>query len=197
MRIKLIRKEDQPVGTWAGGTTTQLAIGPDGADYAARRFAWRISSARVDLDESDFTPLPGFHRILMILEGSVRLTHEGVREIDLGPFEQDAFEGAWRTKSRGRCVDFNLMTAPGWTGTVTALRPTGEARIDVPLLGDVEGLYCLRDADAAIAAASAQTETLKAGDFLLIESPDPGTSLSVEARGDAPVGLHVRIARKP
>ena len=71
MRIRLIRKEDQPTGTWAGGTTTQLAIGPEGADYASRRFEWRISSARVDLDASDFTPLPGFRRILMILEGNV------------------------------------------------------------------------------------------------------------------------------
>ena len=197
MRIRLTRKEDQPVGAWAGGTTTQLAIGPEGADYAARRFAWRISGARVELDESDFTPLPGFRRILMILEGSVRLTHEGIREIDLGPFEQDAFEGAWRTRSRGRCVDFNLMTASGWTGTVTALRPTGGARIDVPLLGDVEAFYCLHDTKAALTGQDVRTETLKAGDFLLIESPAPGASLSVESRGDAPVGVHVRISRKP
>ena len=35
MRIRLTRKEDQPVGAWAGGTTTQLAIGPEGADYAS------------------------------------------------------------------------------------------------------------------------------------------------------------------
>ncbi|MDO4785630.1 MAG: HutD family protein, partial [Fretibacterium sp.] len=111
MRISVTRREEQRVGSWAGGTTTQLAIGPEGADYAARRFEWRISSARVDLDESDFTPLPGFQRILMILEGAVHLTHEGIREVDLGPFEQDSFEGAWKTRSRGRCVDFNLMTA--------------------------------------------------------------------------------------
>ena len=96
MRIRLIRKGEQKEGVWAGGTTTQLAIGPEGADYAARRFDWRISTARVERDESDFTPLPGIRRILMVLEGSVYLTHDGVREIDLAPFEQDVFEGAQR-----------------------------------------------------------------------------------------------------
>ena len=88
MRIRLIRKGEQKEGVWAGGTTTQLAIGPEGADYAARRFDWRISTARVERDESDFTPLPGFRRILMILEGSVHLTHDGVREIDLAVLQE-------------------------------------------------------------------------------------------------------------
>lgn len=194
MRIRLIRKEDQPKGTWAGGTTTQLAIGPEGADYASRRFEWRISSARVDLDASDFTPLPGFRRILMILEGNVHLTHEGVREIHLAPFEQDVFEGAWRTRSRGRCVDFNLMTAEGWTGSVAALcSPDGKTRIDTPLLGAAEAFYCLQDDTAAAIGGGSWSDTLKRGDFLLIESPDPGAVLSVGGRSEKPVGVHARV----
>ena len=44
--------------TWSGGKTTQLAIAPDGASYAERAFLWRISSATVELEASDFTPLP-------------------------------------------------------------------------------------------------------------------------------------------
>lgn len=191
MKIRLVRRGEQTTGSWAGGTTTQLAIGPEGADYAARRFDWRISSARVELDESDFTPLPGFRRVLMILEGAVHLTHEGVREVRLEPFEQDAFEGAWRTRSRGRCVDFNLMTAEGWTGTVAAL--AGTAR-DVPLSGAVEAFYCLRDGtDAAVGGT--WRNTLNRGDFLLIESPKPDAVLSVEGGGENPVGIRVRIER--
>jgi len=194
VRIRLIRKEDQPTGTWAGGTTTQLAIGPEGADYASRCFEWRISSARVDLDASDFTPLPGFRRILMVLEGNVHLTHEGVREIHLAPFEQDVFEGAWRTRSHGRCVDFNLMTAEGWTGSVAALcSPDGETRVDTPLLGAAEAFYCLQDGTEAAIGGGSWSDTLKRGDFLLIESPYTGAALSVGGRSEKPVGVHVRV----
>ena len=204
MRIRLIRKGEQKEGVWAGGTTPQLAIGPEGADYAARRFDWRISTARVERDESDFTPLPGIRRILMVLEGSVYLTHDGVREIDLAPFEQDVFEGAQRTRSHGRCVDFNLMTAEGWTGSVTALLPIGrdtalrpgrEVRVDTPLSGDVEAFYCLCDETDVLIDSEFWLEEMNRGDFLLIESPEPGAALAVSGRGKKPLGVHVRISR--
>ena len=35
---------------WSGGTTTELAIAPAGADYGARDFLWRVSSATVELE---------------------------------------------------------------------------------------------------------------------------------------------------
>ena len=205
MRIRLIRKGEQKEGVWAGGTTTQLAIGPEGADYAARRFDWRISTARVERDESDFTPLPGFRRILMVLEGAVTLTHEEEgREVGLASFEQDAFDGARRTRSRGRCVDFNLMTAEGWTGSVTALLPIGrdtalrpgrEVRVDTPLSGDVEAFYCLCDETDVLIDSEFWLEEMNRGDFLLIESPEPGAALAVSGRGKKPLGVHVRISR--
>ena len=47
---------------WSGGTTTQLAIAPEGAVYADRKFLWRLSSAQVELEHSDFTPLPDYDR---------------------------------------------------------------------------------------------------------------------------------------
>ena len=55
MNIHVLRKEFQTVGAWTGGTTTQLAIWPEEADYASRRFDWRVSSARVEQEKSDFT----------------------------------------------------------------------------------------------------------------------------------------------
>lgn len=197
MRISVARREEQWVGTWAGGTTTQLAIGPEGADYAARRFEWRISTARVDLDESDFTPLPGFQRILMILEGVVHLTHEGIREVDLGPLEQDSFEGAWKTRSRGRCVDFNLMTATGWRGAVATLSPTPGAPISMPLAGAIEAFYCLQDTVIVTISSvgGEHTELLDRGDFLLIESPVPEAVLAVKTRGERTAGVHATLTR--
>ena len=69
--------EDYVCSVWSGGTTTQLLIAPEGAHYAARDFLWRVSSATVELDESDFTPLPEYERLIATLQGGITLTHNG------------------------------------------------------------------------------------------------------------------------
>ena len=51
-----LTQKDYVVSQWSGGTTTQIAIAPQGAQYGDRTFLWRLSSATVDLDASDFTP---------------------------------------------------------------------------------------------------------------------------------------------
>ena len=180
MEILLVRKEEQVIGTWAGGTTTQLAIWPPESDYRKRDFAWRLSSARVDLEESVFTSLPGYHRLLMILEGSVRLIHEtpgGQREAVLSAFEQDAFEGDWKTTSYGRCVDFNLMTAQGCSGVIEPLKkrtfdlfaPWGESPNNARI---TEAFYCLRSGVQARVEGegTAFEAALGNGDFLMFSS---------------------------
>lgn len=107
----IIRKETLETKTWSGGTTTELSISPQGSDYAERVFDFRVSSATVDLLESNFTPLPGVKRYLMILDGEMTIVHEGRGEKHLGTFEQDSFMGDYRTKSYSKApvVDFNLM----------------------------------------------------------------------------------------
>ena len=50
--IKVVRKDELEHKRWSGGITTQLAIWPEGADYGARKFDWRISSAVVEDEES-------------------------------------------------------------------------------------------------------------------------------------------------
>ena len=45
-----LTKDDYVVSQWSGGTTTQLAIAPSGAQYGDRAFLWRLSSATVDLE---------------------------------------------------------------------------------------------------------------------------------------------------
>ncbi len=84
-----------------------------GGGYAERNFVWRVSSARVETEESEFTALPGIARCLMVLDGTLHLRHEGHYDVDLGRFAQDNFSGSWTTHSRGRVTDFNLMTASG------------------------------------------------------------------------------------
>jgi uncharacterized protein len=59
---KLIRKHELITSSWSGGTRTQLAIYSETANYEARNFKWRISTASIDVEESQFTLLPGYRR---------------------------------------------------------------------------------------------------------------------------------------
>lgn len=115
MNPRLIRltKDDYVVSQWSGGTTTQLAIVPRDAQYGDRTFIWRLSSATVDLDESDFTQLPDYNRLIAPLRGEMTLTHDGGEPIILRPYQVHAFDGGANTHSEGRCVDFNLMLRKG------------------------------------------------------------------------------------
>lgn len=104
-----IRPEQFVVSQWSGGKTTQLAISPKDAVYADREFLWRLSSATVELEESDFTPLPDYNRLISVLDGEMRLDHGGAEQIHLQPYTVYSFDGGVPTHSEGRCVDFNLM----------------------------------------------------------------------------------------
>ncbi len=166
MKMVKIDACHQNFSRWSGGTTTQLAIFPPQAVYAQRNFLWRISSAVVELPESDFTPLPDYDRILMILDGELTLSHDGGEEYTLRALEQTSFDGASRTVSRGQVTDFNLMMRKDrCTGRVEAKKLGENAVWSVPLSGgfDKHLLYCV-EGEAQIAAFK-----LFKGDALLIE----------------------------
>ena len=113
MLWKHLHPADYAVSAWSGGVTTQLAIAPEGARYADRAFLWRVSSATVELEESDFTPLPDYRRLIATLEGEIELRHRGGAPLRLRPYEVHAFDGADDTHAFGRCRDFNLMLRKG------------------------------------------------------------------------------------
>ncbi len=119
MPLTHISAQDFKTTTWSGGTTTELFIYPATANYQKRDFDFRISTAKVEVEQSDFTSLPGYSRKLMVLEGAVTLNHEGHHSKKLYKFEVDEFEGDWKTTSKGRCVDFNLMTKAGINGSIS------------------------------------------------------------------------------
>lgn len=122
MDWKLLTKADYVTTSWSGGTTTQLAIAPEGAVYAGRDFLWRLSSATVELDHSDFTPLPDYDRFLSVLEGEIQLKIDARPPFPLVPGEVVAFDGGAPVESWGKCVDFNLMVRKGRVrGTVDVL----------------------------------------------------------------------------
>lgn len=110
MNITILSNSDYTTSNWSGGSTTQLFISPLTASYANRNFDFRISSAKVEVAESTFTPLPNINRKLMVLEGEITIKHENHHSKTLKQFDIDSFSGDWKTTAVGTCTDFNLMT---------------------------------------------------------------------------------------
>ena len=67
MKYKLILPVEQRVTRWSGGETRELYIAPENSSYAGRDFELRLSTATVETRTSDFTPLPDYQRILLLL----------------------------------------------------------------------------------------------------------------------------------
>ncbi|MEW9080449.1 HutD family protein [Terrisporobacter glycolicus] len=128
--IKIIKKEELSTSKWSGGTTTQLYIYPENELYENRNFKFRISSAKVDLEESTFTKLSNIKRKIMILDGKLKLVHENHHEITLEKFDQDTFYGDWNTKSYGKVTDFNLMLNKNTDGIIEHINLENEITID-------------------------------------------------------------------
>lgn len=173
--IQIIRKAEQKTSNWSGGTTTELAIYPKHASYAKRNFVWRLSSAIVNTEESIFTSLPGFWRLIMIIEGEMLLKHEGHHDIYLKPFEQDSFSGGWITRSYGGKVrDFNLMIAEGYNGELKAIEigmeKGYEDSIGLNEYGEVKRFFYCAKGSISFYIGDKISEDLYEGDLLLINS---------------------------
>ena len=108
MQTYYLTKETRPTSCWSGGTTTELFIYPENSEYKKRDFLFRLSTASVDTETSDFSLLPKIRRILMVLEQDIRLQVDGIFHA-LSPYEQISFSGDTPVKSYGTCRDFNLM----------------------------------------------------------------------------------------
>jgi environmental stress-induced protein Ves len=167
MSLKIIRKTEQITSHWSGGTTTQLYIYPENASYQKRNFLFRISTATVESNESTFTSLPGVSRLLMILEGSLKIIHTGRYSKILQKFETDSFEGDWETKGFGKVTDFNLMTTGKLQGTIhgTSLKKDETIQFHSNLHKQYIGLYILKGSLEVLFGRSAQIGNK--GDFIL------------------------------
>lgn len=121
MYLKLLRKAKQKKIKWSGGTTTQLYIFPEEAKYEKRNFLFRISTATVNLPSSVFTKLPNVLRTIMILDGEIKLEHDGKSTKILKKFSTDNFDGSIDTKGFGVCTDFNLMTTENYNGNIKSI----------------------------------------------------------------------------
>ncbi|MBI9052674.1 MAG: HutD family protein [Bacteroidales bacterium] len=166
MIIEHIKAADLKTNNWSGGTTTQLVIYPKDSDYKKQNFLFRLSTARVECEESTFTKLCGISRKLMILDGEIKIEHKNHHSKTLKKFEQDSFEGDWNTKSYGKAVDFNLMTKGNTKGKIESLVIKNKKKISINSDFNFYGLY-VYSGEIKILVNSKEIRLLK-GDFLSI-----------------------------
>jgi len=200
--VELVRRDRQQVSTWSGGTTTEIAIYPRDAVYSCRDFVWRISSARISSEESEFTSLPGIWRLIMVLEGDMTLEHEHHHSVRLQPLEQDAFAGDWTTRSTGMARDFNIMLSGACSGRMQAVSVQGQSSLAIP---DVtvqtcdegkKAVYVVYGVDGAIVVGADSDETWKmdAGDALLLTTDHQGATRNVRLFNQDNTPAHVVLA---
>ena len=157
--------------TWSGDTTTQVGIAPAGAVYADRTFLWRISSATVDLDVSDFTALPDYDRLIATLEGEIDVTHNDGPVIHLAPYHVHGFDGGWNTRSVGRCRDFNLMMRKGACGgQMVALEAPASITVDeaAKSYANVDAIVYCSEGQAQV-EVNGETAALAAGESVHVQ----------------------------
>lgn len=138
--VKLIKTKDFIETNWSGGKTTQIYIYPEDADYKNINFKFRISSATVELDQSEFTKLEGVYRFITPLNKKLKLTHNQKDFIELEPFEIYSFDGGLDTTSYGKAKDFNLMLANGAKGNLTSIYFDEEYILEID---DIETQSCV------------------------------------------------------
>lgn len=183
MIVQVKRKQDHAVSNWAGGSTTELIISPAGTTCAERNFAFRVSSATVELPESVFSDFSGYTRHITPLEGSMELWHDGKQAKRLLPFDVHTFDGSWKTRSVGTCVDFNLIHNANHKGNMTVLLKEREF---TPVQRGHTGLYVLRNGLQASGLSNGESfmHTLNKGDYLSIDS----------VYGEHPAGIQLKTA---
>lgn len=150
---------------WAHGTSTELFIYPENANFLDRDFTFRLSTATVEAEETIFTYFEGITRHLMILKGEVELTHEGRYSKHLGPYDQDIFSGEWNTTSRGKVTDFNLMLKENAIGSLLHINIAANETTSI----STSGTFCF--VFVATGKVVDQDGNLyKAGDLLKIQN---------------------------
>lgn len=180
--MKHLKANDFKTTNWSGGTTTELFIWPETADYKKRDFDFRLSTATVEVETSVFTPLEGVARTLMVLQGEMKLIHEGHHEVTLGPFHQDHFQGGWNTRSEGECVDLNLMCRGNTKGKMSHFSMMKNSEQAIEVSGAVNLIYCysgsvecggeianVGDLFVFEGEGGIQTMAVNQSDFILIE----------------------------
>lgn len=157
---------------WSGGSTTKLFIYPSTSDYKALDFDFRLSSANIESEKSDFTRLPGVSRKIMVLDGEIEITHLNHYRKNLKKFDIDSFQGEWETTSFGQCTDFNLMTTGHTSGDIEAILIPKLGQAEINLNDRWNWLFIYAFNGLSIILADHNTYLLEKGDLFILEKSD-------------------------
>ncbi|MGO3183875.1 MAG: HutD/Ves family protein [Aequorivita sp.] len=169
MKISIRSSQHFLTSQWSGGSSAQLYIYPANATYAERNFDLRISTAKVEVEESTFTALPGVDRKLMILEGEISITHKGQYSKNLRAFDVDTFIGDWITTSRGICTDFNVMTTRGQQSELYHLAMEAFSGYELKLKEKCRNLFLYATSGTINLKIKNDNFILETGNLLVIE----------------------------
>lgn len=186
--INLLRANDFQVSDWSGGKTKQLYLSPTTGHYGKRDFDYRLSTATVELAESQFSDLSGFHRILMSLDHTLHL-HNASRQEEtvLAPFTPYFFEGSDSITSRGTCTDFNLIYSDHYQGQMLAISDREELSQDEA----IQFIYAL--SDLMVTGTGLPSLNLETGQLLIVEKEAQETELQIMFSSNQPTGAPLAI----
>ena len=189
MKIHKINANDITTNTWSGGTTTQLYIFPENADYKKREFDFRISTATVEAEESTFTPLPNVERWLMILDGAISINHKDHYSKHLEKFDTDHFSGNWETTSRGRAVDFNLMTTGNLEGNLKAMSLQPKSKTEIAIAKETRYILFYAYKGGVSVVINMKETILNQGDIIAINLDGDLPKVTLETTEKAEIAL--------
>ena len=186
--ITLLKSSDFQVSDWSGGKTKQLYLSPPTGHYGKRDFDYRLSTATVELAESQFSDLSGFHRILMSLDHTLHL-HNASRQEEtvLAPFTPYVFEGSDSITSRGTCTDFNLIYSDHYQGQMIAISNGQELSQD----DEIQFIYALED--LTVTVTTLPVLNLEAEQLLIVEKETQETELQIMFSSNQPQGTPLAI----
>ncbi|TGQ53656.1 HutD family protein [Mesorhizobium sp. M1C.F.Ca.ET.193.01.1.1] len=181
--MRILRAAGYRVMPWknGGGTTTEIAVSPDGAGLDD--FDWRISMARVETS-GPFSSFAGIDRTLSVLEGEgIVLDIAGRPASRLTAasaplsFPGDVPTGA--TLIGGPITDLNVMTRRGrMTHSVERLWLSGEMRIE-----QSAGTTLILPVGGGVKVFADSVESLGPLDTLLRDRTGPELRLRPEGQG--------------
>lgn len=197
MNYQVIDKKAYSCSTWSGGKTTQLCLFPPQGSYQVGHFDFRISSATVELDETDFSSLPGYQRIIMTLDNPLQLIHlnqgERVKSVHLQPYEGYRFSGDDVIRSVGKCTDFNLIFKNGISGDMEVMK-TGATWTAASK--SITFIYALKNVRVKIQQGTQRSVDVEvvAENSLIVQDTDAETQLYISSIGEEnPAAILINI----
>ncbi len=172
--MKLVSKVNQKISSWTGGTTTELLIFPENSSVSEQNFDYRISTAKVLVEKSEFTSFPNFNRKLAILEGKLKIQHNQSEWYFLEIGDQTEFSGDWKTRSEGQVVDFNVIYNDHYLVDMHFVNLLNGVSYTENI--ELLGFYCTNG------MGRIHGKAFQVGDFVCIQEPVLEVETSVDAR---------------